>query len=338
MFFKSKKGKVTWKANDEGYFFYKNGEDVGSDTLNVKCGDHALVYLKENNGTYFLENFSGKRDMTERPAKLLADDDTVFWVRDGDGFRVIIQGIDMAPEAVNIFNGDDLLVYLEENNTTYLLHNFKKAKENNPQKAEVLSDTDYAFWTAEKDNFIVFYKGKSITGNIDYARLYDSMIIYYETDNATIYLENYWKKKDGRLRPARILSTTDTAFWLKDGNGFKLLDKARPIHGESTNSRIDHNILVYHEKSGATYFIPNFFSAKETELFPAIILSRRAEVVWRASNNRYEIWYHGKKLTKGLSHQPLGNDLAVMSDELNLMMHLPGFRQKQDNKLRAVEQ
>ncbi|MBD3226431.1 MAG: hypothetical protein GF313_17005 [Caldithrix sp.] len=270
MFFEAKnKSNATWKATDQGYYFYVDGQDVGKDTVNSRCGPHAVVYYKSNDTTYILDEYVKRKDNKERPAEILTIGDTVYWMREDNGFRLIRKGQDIAPQTANMTVHQEFLVYLIPENTTFLLDEFKKVK-------------------------------------------------------------------NGAFQPARILSTSAPAHWYASRDNFFIIHKERSMSVDVRFTHIDQDLLVYDPSITTTFVLHNYVNLRDNTLHPAAVLSESVVACWRAWDSRYVLYCQGKPLTKGLSHQVLGNDLAVLSDELQTMFNLSDFRNKQDNTLRPV--
>ncbi len=336
MFFKSKKEKATWKASDAGFHFYLDDEDIGHSTTNIFNGRDLLIYYPEKNTLYLLKNYSASLDGKIREAEIVKESENILWSRNGDNFYIIQDGKNIATEITQILVGEDIFMYHKNSKTTFLLKSFHKAENFELQKAEVLSDSASIFWYGNNAGMSILMEGKNISTEIQWAQSANSIIAYYSPSNITFQMTDYYKNKDGKLRPGKILSNFETSFWAGNSKGFRIIEKGINITAEVVNIQVDNSLFIYHEKTNTTYMLQDFFKKRDDKIHPAKVLSKTIEAYWMAKDGKLKLIYHGKILSKGVTTQAMGNDLAVMSAEHGIMFQIVGYKQHQDGKLRPV--
>ncbi|MCF7792539.1 MAG: hypothetical protein K9N09_01275 [Candidatus Cloacimonetes bacterium] len=328
--------EILWQKSGDGYFLYENGEAVQDNSTPYWIDDIFMVAYR--NQDYLLKDYAESEENILSAARLINDEMQVSWIKKGKYFYLIADTLlDLNHNAHRC--NDDLIVYVDDLEANMLLQNYHNCQENTFYETIRLAEKDQLIYRKTgKSNFSIFYNELDISADAIGTFVNDDVLIYLPKINYTMLFQNFKGDSGEDYQRPQILGNEDTAFWSADSDGFYLIDKGMNISPEvsNNNSRIGNHLLLFHPQSSTTYLFEDYLNRKDNTLRPAFILSRTANFVWAASNNRYKLWYQGKRVGE-CEHQMIGNDLMVMPKSLKKMVQMKDFVNCQDNRLRAVE-
>jgi hypothetical protein len=261
--------KLTWMhvddgkpGDDDGYYFYINGENATSRIESEWVDDSMLVYDPLTNISCVLENYETSPKNKILEAKNLGTSSNAFFKMEGTSYYFYVKGKLISPRTKGNFIDKDLLVYDPETNTTYIFRDY--AKNNKLRPAEVFDNADYAFWRKTKDNaYWLLVKGEYIhmRTNFDYTE--KDLVVYDTVSKITYVFKDFLVDNTPlQLRKASILSYQDDAFWMKTNAGYYLIVKGEAIQDRLDQKWQESDILATDKKTGITYVLPDYNNAQ----------------------------------------------------------------------------
>lgn len=329
--------ELFWSKQGDGYYFYEKGLNVGSQTESYWLDD--LFIIAYGDKAYLLQNYEDSPDDTLFLSLPIAEQESVSWVKLGDGFYML-----NGAETINIENdgsycNEHLVIYLDGMGGMYLLPNYKTCELNTFFKAHLLANKDeFVYYKKDDNKYELFCNYENL--GADSVAIYndDDIIIYLPDRNITLILPSIKQAETDNFYLPRVLSGEGNVFWSTVGEGYKLIDCGEHIAHEVGDhfSWIGKHVLIYHPPTTSTYLLQDYGNMKDNKLRPALLVSNSAQFIWKAVNNKCFIWYQAKKVGD-CEYQMVGNDLMVMPKSLKMMLKLENFAHRQDNVLRLAE-
>lgn len=182
-------GDALWKYDSAYYYLYEKGVMIASRTKSFYVDDDLLVYDGPTNTTYFFKDFVHSQDNKLRPATVFDNADFAFWRREDMLFRLFVKGEEIQTRTKFSGANNDLLVYDEPTNTTYLLEGFYNETTNKQLKpARVISYMDDVLWMKSENNtYWLFSKGDMISGHTTNTTEGDDLYVT-DTDSKIEYI------------------------------------------------------------------------------------------------------------------------------------------------------
>jgi len=192
-----------WRLQSNLYYLYVKGSLISGRTKRVVVDYDLLVYDEPTNTTYILKDFIHSNDNLFRPAVLFDNAESAFWRRMENTFWLYVKGEEIQTRTKYTPANNNLLVYDEQANTTYLLEGY--FNENfTPQlkPARVISYMDDALWMRSGNTYWLFLKGEIISGR---TKNYKSGNDLYVTDtiaHARYIFYDYFHTMDDQFKIA----------------------------------------------------------------------------------------------------------------------------------------
>lgn len=259
-----------------------------------------------------------------------------IWKSNADEWHLLDNQKQIASRTVYTFADDDLLTYDPVTGVTYLLKEYARLTDNTFRPAEILSEKDAYFWRSKDLSFYVYDKAVSISEDITYSRCGDDMLVYYPVTNTTLLLEKYYQLQDNKIRPAKLISQTDNIFWKSKDNKFLFFVKGDQVATSTSFSYSNNDLLVYYDKTGATYLLKDFSNLQDYQLRSAQLLNDQHSVFWSGFDNKYHLYVKGKDIATETSSTRTGNDLEVYHAASQSNYLLKNFGTLQDRQLRMA--
>lgn len=143
---KQTSSKVTWKANNDGYWIYLNNREISNETTYKVDGQNLIVTHKPTGRNYLLKSYFNSLDGYEREAEIIeiaannyalpaqktvvqAETElqtTAKWKASKGVYWIFIDGKEVSNETSNSWAGKDLKVVHKPTSKTFLLKDFNK--------------------------------------------------------------------------------------------------------------------------------------------------------------------------------------------------------------------
>jgi hypothetical protein len=229
-----------------------------------------MVYDPITNTTCLLENYEKSPKNEVLQAKILDNTAIAFYRAKDDFYYLYVKGENIANRTKSAYVDNDLLVYDQQTNTTYILKDFKKNSDNQPRPAVLFDNAESAFWRSMENSYWLYVKGEDIQSRTKSARIENDLIVYDEQTNITYLFKDFAdKSKQLKLNPAQVVSYQDQVFWRKKGNAYWLILKGEMISDRTTSRWEGEDLYVTDTKTNVTYIFPDYKNASENQLRPA---------------------------------------------------------------------
>ncbi|WP_185114003.1 caspase family protein [Fulvivirga imtechensis] len=259
-----------------------------------------------------------------------------IWKSDEKEWHLLDNQMQIASRTTYSYVDDDLLAYDPITRVSYLLKDYAKLMDNIFRPADIISEYDDYLWRSKSLSFYVYDKGKSISQEITHSKSDDDMLVYHPATNTTLVLDNYYQLQDNKLRPAQVISKTQNIFWKSKDNMFLFFVKGEQIATSTSSAFSNNDLLVYYDKTGATYLLKNFSNLQDNQLREAQLLSDQRSVFWSAFDNKYHLYVKGKNIAPETSSTWRGSDLEVVHTASQTTYLLKNFANLQDRQLRTA--
>lgn len=257
-----------------------------------------------------------------------------IWKSDEKTWHLLDNQVQIASRTKYSYAGDDLLAYDPETGVSYLLPGYSYLTDNVFRPAEILSEREQYFWRSKDLSFYVYDKGTSISTEIVHSKSDDDLLVYHPQTNTTLLLEKYYQLQDNRLRPADVVSQTENIFWKSKDNKYLFFIKGEQVASTTSSAAVNDDLLVYHEKTGSSYILKNFYNLQDDQLRSAVLISDHKDVFWSAFGNKFRLYVKGKDVSSQVTNKWSGSDLEVYYGDNTYL--LKNFANLQDRQLREA--
>ncbi|MBL6445778.1 caspase family protein [Fulvivirga sp. 29W222] len=257
-----------------------------------------------------------------------------IWKSDEKTWHLLDNKVQIASRTKYTYAGDDLLAYDPETGVSYLLPGYTHLTDNVFRPAEILSEKDQYFWRSKDLSFYVYDKGTSISTEIVHSKSDDDLLVYHPQTNTTLLLEKYYQLQDNKLRSAEVVSKADNIFWKSKDNKYLFFIKGEQVASTTSSAAVNNDLLVYHEKTGSSYILKNFYNLQDDKLRSAMLISDQKDVFWSGFNNKFHLYVKGKDVSSQVTNKWSGSDLEVYYGDNTYL--LKNFANLQDRQLREA--
>ncbi len=164
-------------------------------------------------------------------------------------------------------------------------------------------------WKANREEYFLYHRGREISSHTRFHWAGDDILVFYPITNCTYLLRDFESYRDGKMRPAEIISTNaKTTHIIKKGNRFVLLHKGEPYQEETARTFIDHILVIYDKRHKVTRFISSFRNRKEG-LLPAdsyLSIERSEALLGINHDDSFQIIWRGREISYMLDSHDFG--------------------------------
>lgn len=251
---------ATWKRDEKNFWLFFNDKAIDNRVNGSWSDNDWLVYDTVTNNTYLLEDYNNKPLNQIFPAKVLGNTSDAWWRLHSNFYYLYVKGSLIAPRTKRVAVDNDLLVYDEPTNTTYIFKDFTHSDDNQFRPAILFDNADFAFWRRMENNYWLYVKGEEIQARTKNSWANNDLLVYDEQTNITYLLEGYFNEtKTLQLKPARVISYMDDILWMRTGNTYWLFLKGEIISGRTTNIQSGNDLNVTDTLTKITYILYDYF-------------------------------------------------------------------------------
>jgi hypothetical protein len=257
---------VTWKRDEKSFWVFLNGQDIAGRLIGTWSDSNWLVYDPVSNNTYLLEDFYNKPVDQELDARLLGNASDAWWRLDSKFYYLFVKGENIGPRTKRFVVDNDLVVYDEITNTTYLLKNYTSSADNQFRPAIMFDNSESAFWRQLNNNYWLYSKGEEIQFRTKCAMANNDLLVYDNQTNTTYLLQGYnVESNDTKLKPARVISYMDDILWMRTGNTYWLYMKGELISGRTTSYASGNDLIVTDNVDNVRYVLSDYFNTPDNQ-------------------------------------------------------------------------
>jgi hypothetical protein len=258
---------ATWKHDEKSFWLFLNGQEISGRTTGSWSEKNWLVHDPVTNNTFLLEDYNNKPLNQIYQAKTLGNTSDAWWRLDANLYYLYVRGKFIANRTKRFTVDNDLLVYDEPTNTTYIFRDFTKSADNQFRPAVLFDNAEFAFWRRMENTYWLYVKGEEIQARTKNSQANNDLLVYDEQTNITYLLEGYFGVSTIRqLKPARVISYMDDILWMRTGNTYWLFLKGELISGRTTNYRSANDLIVTDTQTKVIYILYDYFSTPDNQL------------------------------------------------------------------------
>ncbi len=133
----SGEGIITWKRKENTYWLYRRGTEISGSTVSSWSNDDLLVYEPSTKQIYLLPGYKDSGNGEIREAETLFSKDAAFWRRKENTYWLYVEGEVISQDTEAAWKGNDLEVYHEKNDRTYVLPDYKNSGDDRLRTAHI---------------------------------------------------------------------------------------------------------------------------------------------------------------------------------------------------------
>ncbi len=262
-----------WRSIDNKYWFFDKGHDITPNTTIASFDEHKLIYDKQNDQYYLCDFFTQFMDGNIYPAEPVFSPNGTLWRYDGQYYFLYVNGEQIASRTFSRWSGNDLIVFDEQDNRSYLLTDLYNRKGNQLRPAEIIAGPGMITWQRQDNTYYLYRDGVQFaveeTTMADYSG--NDLIVFEKTYQQTYLLKDWINRNDQVLRNATILFSPTGVFWRRSGNNYWLYRHGQLINHELTSNWNGNDLEVNDSYLGITYILPDYASSDDNILKAAKI-------------------------------------------------------------------
>ena len=266
---RKKHHSAEWKNKDGSFWLYINGKSYGKESESSWWDDNLLVFIPSKKEYYLLEDYKHRADDTLRPAKKMHTPNNTFWRNKNGSFWVIIDGVSYGSGTKSVWIDNHLLAYVPKHKKYYLMEDYNKKADNTLRPTKIIKSPNRSLWLNKNGNFRVIVDGTSYSSGINNAWIDDHLLAYVPKHKKYYLMENYKKRSDNTLRPAKIIYTPNSTLWRnKNGSYWVYIDGKSYGTGTESEWKGD-DLLVYVKNLKNHYLLEDYDKNNTNTLIPA---------------------------------------------------------------------
>jgi hypothetical protein len=261
---------ASWKHDEKVFWLYLNSEEIEQRVTGSWNNKDWLVYDPVSKNTFLLEDYSSKPLNKLLPARILGNSSDAFWRFDSTYYYLYVKGSLISARTKRFVIDNDLLVYDEPTNTTYIFKDFKHSNDNQLRPATLFDNADFAFWRRQDNTYWLYVKGEEIQFRTKNSEANNDLLVYDMETNITYLLEGYFTEpKTTQLKPARVISYMDDVLWMRNGNTYWIFSKGEMISPQTKNYATGNDLNVTDTVKNVKYILYDYFNTGNNQFKPA---------------------------------------------------------------------
>jgi hypothetical protein len=264
---------ATWKHDEKSYWFFLDGQEISSRLTGSWSGGDWFVFDPVTGNTFLCENYMRRSLNQIYPARNLGNASDAWWRIDSAYYNLYVRGLNVGVRTKRVRIDNDLLVFDQATNTTYIFKDIDKSNDNQFRPAIIFDNAESAFWRRVENTFWIYALGEEIQYRTKFSSVNSDMLVYDELTNITYLLEGYFIESNKRqLKPARVISYMDNILWMRSGNTYWIFVKGELIKNPTTNSWFGTDLYVTDTITKTIYVLPDYANTVQNQLRPAVVI------------------------------------------------------------------
>lgn len=257
---------MTWQHDEKNYWVYFNGQNIATRLKGSWSESNWLVYDSVSNNTILLEDYNNQPMNKELNARVLGSESVAWWRLDSKYYYLYVKGEDIGPRTKRFVVDNDMLVYDEPSNTTYIFKNYTGSADNQFRPAVLFDNSESAFWRRMKDTYWLYVKGEEIQFRTKNSQANNDLLVYDSQTNTTYLFQGYFSDLAGTtLKPARVISYMDDILWMRTGNTYWLYLKGDLISGRTSSYASGNDLIITDNETKVKYVLNDYFNTPDNQ-------------------------------------------------------------------------
>ena len=259
-----------WRANETGYWLIMKGENISPSALSLWVDDHPMIYYPATSEYFLLKNYKKNSDSKLRAADKIYTPNGTLWRAIEGGYFLYVNGKQINSRTTNTWSGNDLIVYDEEGQSSFLLKDYYNKQDNKLRATELLAAPGLITWKREGNTYYIYRNNVLSINEANSAFSGNDALIYEKAKKQTLLLADWMNSDDGQLREASVLFSPTSAFWRREGDSFTFYKDGILIDRPLESSWNGDDLEIYDKEYETTYILPDYKHLNDNTLRAAI--------------------------------------------------------------------
>ncbi len=184
-------------------------------------------------------------------------------------------GVDISKQTTGAKADNDILVFDNEANRTYLLKDFYSVQHRSAQTPVEIFSLSNAFWRTDGENTYWFYlEGKDLSTETNSTAYGDDFLIYLKQSGKYYMMAGYKDAVPHEYYPSNLVITYNKTLWWADSKYYYLYVDGQQIALKTWGHWAGKNLIVHDDESQSSYLFRDYYNNRDQLLRPAEILFR----------------------------------------------------------------
>jgi hypothetical protein len=262
-----------WQLVGENqYRMYLKGKEITQETRSSLYDNNWLVYHKSTGDYYVFNDVNNSRENKLYQAfNMYSTNNTLWWADENNYYYLYVNGEQIAYRTYVSWSGNDLVVYDEEGQSSYLLRDYYNSKDKSLRSAEILAAPGIITYSREGNTYYLYRNGESFYYEIENSWSESDLLVFDKTNLQTYLLQDYAYATSGTSYTAKTLFSRNHSFWRKKDNNYYLyIEGVLQYEGDVTASYNGNDLEVYEMATGLTWILTDYATTYDNVLRPAV--------------------------------------------------------------------
>jgi len=260
-----------WRANETGYWFILKGKNIAPVSTAIWVDDHLMLFHPATSEYFLMKNYNRNIDSKLRAAEKVYTPNGTLWRVIESGYLLYVNGRQIAPRTTNTWSGNDLIVYDEEGQSSFLLKDYYNKQDNKLRATELLAAPGLITWKREGNTYYIYRNNTLSINEANNSYSGNDVLIYEKAKKQTLLLEDWTNSDDGKLREARVLFSPTSSFWRREGDTYSFYQDGLLVDRPLESRWNGKDLELYDKESEQTYILPDYKHLDDNKLRPAIL-------------------------------------------------------------------
>lgn len=260
-----------WFANETGYWLVLKGDNIAPVSKALWVDDHLLVYYPATFEYFLMKDYNKKTDSKIRVAEKLYTPNGTLWRVTPSGYFLYSDGESIGLRTFNTWSGNDLIVYDEQGNKSFLLKDYYNKQDNKLRATELLAAHGLITWKRDGNNYYI-YRNNAVSyneANVSFSG--NDVVVYEKAKKQTLLLEDWVNSDDGQFREARVLFSPTATFWRRDSDTYSFYQDGLLVDRPLECSWNGDDLEIYDKEYETTYVLSDYEHLNDNRLRAAIL-------------------------------------------------------------------
>lgn len=246
----------------EGFLFIVRGENANDEVQYSEIDGHLLVYIPATGESFFGYDFEENADNELTPLSYIDQSEFVpiWYVHDGE--KVLHKGRNMTNEVEAAYLGENLYVYVPEDNESFFLEDARSFDDGEFQAMASFGEDNVPIFYRTDEGFQLVRHGQHLGAESTACDTGEGVLIYHPGSGITYFTEGGLELESGDWMVAAIIGEGVDAFWKSDGEHIWLAFHGTPSSSEDLRivPRGENMVVIMDVAREITFGVEDFES------------------------------------------------------------------------------
>lgn len=190
-----------YRTDDSTFSLVYRGVDYTSSIIGIKSDSDVILYVPDVERMFLARGAVQLKKGEWKEDDYSDDGSTPFYKKTGEGqFFIFYQGRDVTGETAAFKLANDVILYIEENNSYYRVEDGWIKENGAYQIATTFVENCSAMWRGNGEKLEIYHKGRPIIDEVQLQRIGDDGIAMHERSQSMFQLEGMIQHTDNVFR------------------------------------------------------------------------------------------------------------------------------------------